>query len=59
MIPAWVDAYIDEHPSVRFMVIASDGSTIRMKWLEIHEQGLNGLSLNDLLGILQNKPSRP
>lgn len=58
-IPAWVESYISEHPSVRFMAIASDGSKIKMKWLEIHEQELDGISLHDLLRILQNQPSPP
>ena len=56
-MPAWVDSYIVEHPSVRFMAIASDGSKIKVKWLEIHEQELDGLSLHDLLHILETKPS--
>jgi hypothetical protein len=58
-IPAWVESYIAEHPSVRFMAIASDGSKIKVKWLETHEQELDGISLHDLLHILQNKPSMP
>jgi hypothetical protein len=39
------------------MAVATDGSKIKMKWLEVHEQELNGLSLNDLIHILENKPS--
>jgi DNA-binding NarL/FixJ family response regulator len=58
-IPAWVDDYMVGHPSVRFMAIASDGSKIKVKRLEIHEQELDGISLHDLLHILQNKPSTP
>lgn len=56
-IPAWVDAYMADHPSVRFMAVAPDGSKIKMKWLEVHEQELNGLSLHELLHILENRPS--
>ena len=55
-VPAWVDAYMAAHPSVRFMALAADGSKIKMKWLEVHEQELNGLSLNDLIQILENNP---
>lgn len=58
-IPGWVDGYMADHPSVRFLGLAIDGSKIKMKWLEIHEQELNGLSLNDFLSILENKPSVP
>jgi DNA-binding NarL/FixJ family response regulator len=55
-IPAWVDSFMVSHPSVRFMALAADGSKIKMKWLEIHEQELNGASLNDLIQILEGKP---
>jgi len=55
-VPAWVDSFMASHPSVRFMALATDGSKIKMKWLEVHEQELNGLSLNDLIDILENKP---
>lgn len=58
-VPPWVDGFIANHPSVRFMAVATDGSTIKMKWLEVHEQELNGLSLNDFLQILENKPVAP
>ena len=58
-IPPWVETYMAQHPAVRFMAIASDGSKIKMKWLEIHEQELDGISLHDLLQILQKQPSTP
>lgn len=58
-LPAWVDGFIATHPSVRFMALAADGSKIKMKWLEIHEQELNGLSLSELLQILESKPAGP
>jgi DNA-binding NarL/FixJ family response regulator len=56
-VPAWVDAFMANHPSVRFMAVAADGSKVKMKWLEIHEQELNGLSLNELIHILESKPA--
>jgi len=58
-VPSWVDNYIAVHPSVRFMAVAMDGSKVKMKWLEIHEQELNGLSLSDLIHILETKPAHP
>jgi DNA-binding NarL/FixJ family response regulator len=58
-VPSWVDQYIAIHPSVRFMAVAADGSKVKMKWLEIHEQELNGLSLSDLIHILENRPAHP
>jgi DNA-binding NarL/FixJ family response regulator len=58
-VPAWVDGFIASHPSVRFMALAADGSKIKLKWLEVHEQELNGLSLNDLIKILESRPVGP
>lgn len=51
-LPEWVDSYIVEHPDVRLMAIASDGSWVKTKWLECHEEELNNLSLQDLIHIL-------
>jgi DNA-binding NarL/FixJ family response regulator len=51
-IPEWVDPYIVEHPHVRFMVVAADGSWVKTKWLENHEEKLDNLSLRDLIHIL-------
>ena len=51
-IPEWVDTYIVDHPRVRFMAVASDGSWVKTKWLESHEENLDNLSLRDLIHIL-------
>jgi DNA-binding NarL/FixJ family response regulator len=51
-VPEWVDAFIVEHPHVRFMAVADDGSWVKTKWLESHEEELENLSLNDLIHIL-------
>lgn len=56
-VPPWVDNFMVSHPSVRFMALATDGSKIKMKWLEVHEQELEGLSLNDLIHILEGNPA--
>jgi DNA-binding NarL/FixJ family response regulator len=58
-VPAWVDGFMATHPSVRFLALAADGSKIKMKWLETHEQELDGVSLNDLLQILESRPASP
>ena len=51
-LPEWVDTYIVDHPQVRFMAIANDGSWVRTKWLEYHEEELDNLTLKDLIHIL-------
>ncbi len=56
VIPPWVDTFMVSHPSVRFMGFASDGSKVKMKWMEVHEQELDELSLNELIQILESTP---
>lgn len=51
-IPDWVDPYIVDHPHIRFMAVAADGSWVKTKWLESHEEKLDNLSLRDLIHIL-------
>ena len=51
-LPEWTDRYIVEHPNVRVMAIANDGSWVKTKWLECHEEELNNLTLQDLIHIL-------
>lgn len=58
IIPDWVDNYIASRPSVRFLAVATDGSKIKMKWLEPHEEDLGDLSLKDLLHILARDPQK-
>jgi len=55
-LPTWVDSFMISHPSVRFMALATDGSKIKVKWLDVHEQELNDISLSDLLEMLESKP---
>ena len=51
-MPDWVDTYIIEHPRMRFMAVADDGSWVKTKWLEYHEEEMDNLSLRDLIHIL-------
>ena len=51
-MPEWVSNYIIDHPRVRFMAVANDGSWVKTKWLESHEEELDNLSLKDLIHIL-------
>ena len=51
-IPEWVETYIVEHPRMRFMAVANDGSWVKTKWLESHEEELDNLTLRDLVNIL-------
>jgi DNA-binding NarL/FixJ family response regulator len=57
-MPAWVDDYIARHPAIRFLIVSNDGSRIKMKWLESHEQDLDDLSLKDLIQLLESAPQQ-
>ena len=52
LVPKWVESYIIRHPFVRFMAVANDGSWVKTKWMESHEQKLDNLTLVDLIHIL-------
>lgn len=55
--PDWIDKYMRQHPYVRFLTVSADGSLIKMKWLESHEENLSDLSLPELIHILESNPS--
>lgn len=54
-IPGWVDQFIAEHRSMRFLAIFPGSSKVKIKWLD-YEEDLEDLSLNDLLHILEGHP---
>jgi chemotaxis response regulator CheB len=54
-MPSWVDKYMLKHPQVRFLTVSNDGSQVKMKWLDKQEKTLSGLSLKDLLYILEQQ----
>lgn len=55
--PGWIDTYMRRHPDIRFLTVSVDGSSIKMKWLESHEEDLSDLSLPELIHILEGDPN--
>lgn len=53
-IPDWAHTYLKSHPSTRIMAVSADGSAVKMKWLESHEEERTDLTLKDLIQILEN-----
>jgi hypothetical protein len=53
-MPAVVDSLLAEHPSLRVLAVAVDGSQVKAKWVEPHEKDLGDLSLQELIAILEN-----
>jgi chemotaxis response regulator CheB len=47
-----INELMKTHPSVRFLTVNTEGSQVRMRWLEPHEKNLSGLSLADILKVL-------
>ena len=54
-VPRWIETIISEQPEVRFLSVSNDGSEIKIKWYEPHEKIIKGLSLQDLITILQEE----
>jgi hypothetical protein len=52
-VPEIVQQVHNHHASMRLLVMAVDGSQVRMRWIEPHETSLNDKSLDDLLTILR------
>jgi len=53
-IPAVADSLLAEHPSLRVLAVAVDGSQMKAKWVEPHEKDLGDLSLEELIAILED-----
>lgn len=58
-VPDLVGKAINEHQSMRFLLMGVDGSHARMMWNEPHEVALEEKNLQELLGLLcQDQPER-
>lgn len=49
----WISACIADYPSVRFILLAPDQSSVKMKWQASYEEDLTNLSLKDFIHILE------
>lgn len=54
-LPACLDQLSSDHPALRFMAVASDGSQVVLRWLEPHQAALNNSSLIELLSVLSSE----
>lgn len=52
-VPELVAKAINEHQSMRFLLMGVDGSHARMMWNEPHEVALDKKNLQELLGLLR------
>jgi DNA-binding NarL/FixJ family response regulator len=56
-VPELVAKAINEHQSMRFLLMGVDGSHARMMWNEPHEVALDEKNLQELLGLLSQDQS--
>ena len=49
----WINTCMAENPSVRFILLSPDNSSIKMKWQASYEENLANLSLKDFIHILE------
>ena len=52
-VPDYVDKLSKDHPSTKFLAVATDGSQVKMKWLEPQEMELVDFSLDQLMSLLR------
>lgn len=50
---SWIDTCISQHPSVRFILLSPENSSIKMKWQRSYEEDLTNLSLKDFIHVLE------
>lgn len=48
-----LNACMSDHPSVRFILLSPDNSSIKMKWQTVYEEDLTNLSVKDFIHVLE------
>lgn len=51
-LPLEIVEILIKYPEIGVLEVGSDGSPVRVKWLEIHEHTLTNISFSDLVKIL-------
>lgn len=52
-IPEIVQQTLREHPELILLVMSTDGSRVRMRWIETHETSLDQKNLKEIMTILR------
>jgi chemotaxis response regulator CheB len=56
-IPPLADELLFEEPGIAIMAISDNGQAFRVKWFEIHETAYRDWALDEMLAMLQGRPS--
>lgn len=54
-MPAMAETLLAVHPTICILAVAMDGSRVKVKRVEPHEQDLNGLLLEELLAVMRTQ----
>jgi hypothetical protein len=54
-LPDVVKEVMVNNPSMGLLVMATDGSRVRVRWMEQHDQDIEVEDLNGIFSVLQNK----
>ena len=54
-IPEAIEKVIKENTSMRILVMATDGSKVRVKWMEPHDHDIEVDNMEDIFNVLQNE----
>ncbi len=49
----WINDHMADYPSVRFIFLSPDNSSVKMKWQSSYEEDLTNLSLKDFIHVLE------
>jgi DNA-binding NarL/FixJ family response regulator len=49
----WINTYMADYPSVRFIFLSPENNSVKMKWQTSYEEDLANLSLKDFINILE------
>jgi DNA-binding NarL/FixJ family response regulator len=52
----WINTCMADHPSMRFVFLSAESSTIKLKWPTGYEEDLTNLSLKGFIDILEKDP---
>lgn len=55
---SWINTYMHDYPSVRFLFLSPESNRIKMKWQTSYEEDLTNLSLKDFIHILEKDHKR-
>lgn len=58
VIPEVINHTLREHPELRLLVMSTDGSRVRMRWIETHETSLDQKNLKEIMAILRENGNK-